>query len=146
MPGDLSIPGNKFVELASVMNTDHADTFFLAKYLIDRPQLGFTTERSEDPNQALIKQDTPDTFELGRNYPNPFNPQTTIGFGIPEAAFVSLRVYDMSGRVVQELVNGNMPAGQHEVQFEAGSLPSGTYMYRLATPEGVRTRVMTLLK
>ena len=80
------------------------------------------------------------------NFPNPFNPVTTISFGIPEASEIQLIVYDMLGREVKVLVNGTLEAGVHEVSFEAGSLSSGMYLYRLETPAGVQVRKMTLLK
>jgi|GEM_PF-6756004 len=130
----------------TTLTSDGARDIFLAKYLIEKPQLGITTEKGGDIAGELIKDQVPASYTLGRNYPNPFNPQTTIQFGLPEAANVTLRVYDMSGRLVQELVNGTLLEGNHEVQFEAGLLPSGTYLYRLETPVGVETQVMTLLK
>jgi hypothetical protein len=80
------------------------------------------------------------------NFPNPFNPVTTIRFGLPATALVRVAVYDMLGREIKVLVDGAMPAGFHEVTFDAGSLASGLYLYRLETPEGVQVRPMTLLK
>ena len=83
---------------------------------------------------------------LEQNYPNPFNPTTSIAFSLPESAQVSLAVYDVLGRRVATLVNGRLQAGQHSVQFEASSLPSGMYLYRLTTPTGSMTQKMILLK
>ncbi len=65
-------------------------------------------------------------------YPNPFNPLTRFSFSLPEAAFVNLKVYDLQGRLVAELVNGLRGAGNHEVTFDASSLASGIYLYRLS--------------
>ena len=130
----------------TTLTSDGARDIFLAKYLIEKPQLGITTESGGEVADQFIKDRLPETYTLGRNYPNPFNPQTTIQFALPEAANVSLRVYDMSGRQVRELVNGVVGEGNHEVVFEAGQLPSGTYLYRLETPAGIQTQVMTLLK
>ena len=88
----------------------------------------------------------PDTFVLEANYPNPFNPKTTIRFGLPEAAPVRLVVYDMLGRLVRVLLSGTHTAGTHEVVFDASDLSSGTYLYRLETPHGSFTQTMQLVK
>lgn len=85
-------------------------------------------------------------FELEQNYPNPFNPTTTIRFDVPEASKVSLFVYDMLGRRVASLVDGVVSAGNHTATFDARTLPSGAYIYRLETPEGTFTKTMLLLK
>ncbi|MEM6645887.1 MAG: T9SS type A sorting domain-containing protein [Bacteroidota bacterium] len=88
----------------------------------------------------------PTEITLAANYPNPFNPSTTIGFSLPQTAPVNLVVYDMLGRPVQTLVDGMVNAGSHQVTFEAGSLPSGTYLYRLDAGGETFTRLLTLLK
>ena len=88
----------------------------------------------------------PTEFSLDGNYPNPFNPATTIRFGLPEMADVHLTVYDMMGRQVRSLVGGTLPAGRHEVLFDARDLPSGTYLYRLTTPVGSFNGKMLLVK
>jgi len=88
----------------------------------------------------------PTSVELAQNYPNPFNPRTTILFGIPEAGAVTLTVHDVTGRVVAVLADGVLPAGQHEVGFDASRLPSGPYLYRLETAQGTSDRVMMLMK
>ena len=88
----------------------------------------------------------PKAYVLENNYPNSFNPQTTIRFSVPEAAPVRLVVYDVLGRQVRVLVDGTREAGTHEVVFEASDLPSGTYLYRLETPQGSFTKTMLLVK
>lgn len=85
------------------------------------------------------------SFELD-NEPNPFNPRTTIAYSLPQAQQVRLSVYDVLGREVRRLVDGDQAAGRHEVVFEADTLPSGTYFYRIETPSGVQTRKLVLLK
>ncbi|NBC17995.1 MAG: T9SS type A sorting domain-containing protein [Bacteroidetes bacterium] len=75
--------------------------------------------------------DVPEAFALDAAYPNPFNPQTTIGYVLPEAAEVRLVVYDVLGRQVAVLVEGVRPAGRHQVTFEATDLTTGVYLYRL---------------
>ena len=88
----------------------------------------------------------PEAFVLEANYPNPFNPQTTIRFSMLEASVVKLVVYDVLGREVRVLVDGTREAGTHEVVFEAGNLPSGTYLVQLATPAGSFVQTMQLMK
>ena len=80
------------------------------------------------------------------NYPNPFNPVTTLSFLLPERSDVRLTVYDMLGREVKVLIDGSLPGGLHQASFEAANLASGMYLYRLETPAGVHVRPMTLLK
>jgi polyhydroxybutyrate depolymerase len=99
-----------------------------------------------DRSMLAVAASTPETNSLGQNYPDPFNPQTTISFSIAEAAQVRLAVYDMLGRAVRVLVNGLVEAGTHDAIFEAGELPSGTYIYRLDTPSESFTHTMLLVK
>ncbi|HRI47701.1 MAG TPA: FG-GAP-like repeat-containing protein [Ignavibacteriaceae bacterium] len=73
----------------------------------------------------------PSSFVLGQNYPNPFNPITKIEYYIPENGLVTLNVYDILGNLVAELANGTQVKGSHSVNFNASSLASGTYLYRL---------------
>ena len=72
-----------------------------------------------------------DNFSLSQNYPNPFNPTTTINFSIPKSGFVTLKVYDVNGREVKSLVNGNMNAGKYEVNGNFSTLNSGAYFYTI---------------
>ena len=83
---------------------------------------------------------------LGEAHPNPFNPTTTINYEIAKRGYVTLKVYDVTGKLVVTLVNGEMPGGRHEVAWEAGDLPSGVYFYRLEFDDFVQTRKMILLK
>lgn len=86
------------------------------------------------------------SFELDANYPNPFNPSTVISYRKSEIGRVRLAVYDLLGREVAVLVDGMIPAGEHQVRFDASGLSSGVYLYRLETPQGVQTRKMTLVR
>ncbi|RJP74656.1 MAG: T9SS C-terminal target domain-containing protein [Candidatus Zixiibacteriota bacterium] len=85
-------------------------------------------------------------FGLQPNYPNPFNPETAIVYTLPEATPVYLAVYDAAGRFVQELASGLRPAGTHQVTWNAGNLPSGTYLCRLQAGSLAFTRPLTLIK
>ena len=88
----------------------------------------------------------PETFQLSQNFPNPFNPSTSIRFSLPEASFVNLTVYTLTGKAVATLVDGTQPAGSYSVSFDASNLSSGIYLYRLQTDRNTLTRKMTLLK
>ncbi len=101
---------------------------------------------SKDDTPAAVTAEVPSAFTLEQNYPNPFNPATTLTFGLPEQSEVQLTVYDVLGRQVRVLVNGELPAGEHKVAFEASDLPSGVYLARMITPQGVYTRTMQLIK
>jgi hypothetical protein len=88
----------------------------------------------------------PSGFRLEQNYPNPFNPSTTISYTIPERSFVSLTMYDVSGRKIASLVNDNRDAGQYQIQFNGNSLSSGIYFFRLQTNELIDVKKSILLK
>ena len=88
----------------------------------------------------------PETFALEPAYPNPFNPVTTLRYALPQAEHVTLEVYDMLGRRVATLVNGEQKAGRYALRFEAGDLASGVYFYRMRAGSFVETHKMILLK
>ena len=101
------------------------------------PSLSVVSAESEElPAEVML---------LG-NYPNPFNPETTISYALPQGSKVRLAVYDLLGHEVAVLVDASQPAGQHTVRFDGGDLPSGSYVYRLQVGEEVVARTMTLVK
>jgi len=85
-------------------------------------------------------------YSLSNNYPNPFNPITTITYQIPELSFVTLKVYDVLGSELATLVNKEKPVGSYEVEFDATGLPSGIYFYKVQAGNYVETKKMVLLK
>ena len=85
-------------------------------------------------------------FALYQNYPNPFNPSTTLSFQLPEAAYISLKVYDAVGTEVETIAEGIFPAGVHEVLFNARNLSSGMYLYRFTSEGYEETRKMILMR
>ncbi len=89
---------------------------------------------------------SPVSFSLDQNYPNPFNPATKIKYSIPSASQTTLKVYDVLGDEVATLVNGEKQAGSYEVEFDAASLSSGVYFYKLQSGGFVQTRKMIVLK
>ena len=88
----------------------------------------------------------PLSFNLSQNYPNPFNPTTTIEYTIPQSRFVSLKVYDILGREVKTLVNGQELPGTHKVRFNGIGIASGVYFYRIQAGEFISTKKFVLLK
>ena len=88
----------------------------------------------------------PTMFALDQNYPNPFNPSTVISFALPRELFVTLKVYDVLGRETATLVSERRAAGYYHERFNASSLASGIYFYRLSTPNFTKVAKMLLLK
>jgi hypothetical protein len=86
------------------------------------------------------------SFHLLQNYPNPFNPTTTIQYSIPRDEFVKLTVYDITGKVVKELVNRHLVEGKYSVEFNGSSYSSGTYYYKLEAGEYKKIQKMMLIK
>jgi predicted nucleotidyltransferase len=90
--------------------------------------------------------DEPKNFILCTNYPNPFNPATTIQLDIPKASFVTLKVYNVLGQEVTTLVNEKREAGGYEIEFNASSLSSGVYFYRLVAGDCIATKKLLLVR
>jgi hypothetical protein len=88
----------------------------------------------------------PSSIILNQNYPNPFNPSTIITFSLPERTDVSLRIFNVLGEQVAELIDGTVEAGSHEIRFDASNLPSGIYFYRLQYGSFSETKKMLLLR
>ncbi len=105
-----------------------------ARFTISTKRLDETD--SESPAQVALHQ----------NYPNPFNPTTQIPFELPQSSQVQLEVFDMTGRRVAVLVNGQMDAGHHSVTFNGANLSSGVYIYRMAAGGQVFSKRLTLIK
>jgi hypothetical protein len=95
-----------------------------------------------EKNNELI----PSEYTLSQNYPNPFNPATKISFTLPERSNVSLKVFNVLGQLVSELVNSNFEAGNYTVDFNASQLSSGMYIYTLSAGDNLITKKMTLIK
>lgn len=88
----------------------------------------------------------PDVYGLEQNYPNPFNPSTNIRFSIPESQFVTLRIYNILGEEVATLVNEDLSPGIYEVNFDAGHLASGMYIYNIKAGNFNQTKKLLLTK
>jgi photosystem II stability/assembly factor-like uncharacterized protein len=94
-----------------------------------------------DPYSVIPKE-----YTLNQNFPNPFNPETKIQFGLPKSGFVKLAVYDAAGRKVEELVNQQLNAGTFEVTWNGSEYSSGVYFYKLESDGFVDTKKMILVK
>ena len=105
-----------------------------------------TTRETVPPLTTGLKTPVPLTYSLAQNYPNPFNPTTILEFEIEDACEVRLNVYDVNGRMVAELISGQLNAGHYQHTFNATDLPSGVYLVRLTTPNFTATKKMMLLK
>lgn len=103
-------------------------------------QTGNTPVSNDDLNGK------PQGFTLAQNFPNPFNPETNISYSIPKAGNVTLEVYSLLGQKIASLVSEKQPAGNHSLSFDASSLSSGIYFYRLKFDNQIMIKKMTLLK
>lgn len=109
-------------------------------------QVSMAANTSFSKESIAVQVELPDQIALLPNYPNPFNPTTTIQFHLPETVQVRLSVYDMLGREIVVLVHGTISAGEHSVVFDASRFSNGTYLYKMVTPEQTLTGRMMLLK
>ncbi|HET6528214.1 MAG TPA: T9SS type A sorting domain-containing protein, partial [Balneolaceae bacterium] len=96
--------------------------------------------------KVFARSEDPQIVQLLPNFPNPFYPETSIRFSLPKPSKVTLKVYDITGRLVQTLRNARFPAGYYKVPFNGSQLASGVYFYRLITNEGAFVKKMTLIK
>lgn len=100
-----------------------------------------SNENSSIPNNIIIKQ----------NFPNPFNPSTSISFNIPSSSSLSLKIYDINGSLIRELFDGNLNAGEYQIVWDGKNsndnfVATGTYFYQLTVNDFVQTKKMILLK
>ena len=96
---------------------------------------------------GIKKIETPVSgFELKQNYPNPFNPATTIQFSIPEKSHVSLKIFDITGKEINSLINMELGEGSYSIDFNGDELASGIYFYVLQTADFFNVKRMMLIK
>jgi Secretion system C-terminal sorting domain len=117
------------------------------KYRYRLKQIDFNGNFKYYELQNEVEIGIPDRFELSQNYPNPFNPSTKINFSLPSDSKVSLKIYDISGRLVSTLINNEFKtADYHTIGFNATNLSSGTYFYSIQTDKNSETKRMVLIK
>jgi hypothetical protein len=131
-----------------VWEYDHGQaTFRVERYAPDYPGFIGTELEPTDVNQnGFDSEIMPENFVLNQNYPNPFNPNTIISFILPIANRVNLKIYDLCGKQVAELVDGRLNAGTHLIEWQAKSLPSGIYHYTLKAGSFSETKKMVLIR
>jgi hypothetical protein len=123
------------IELSSGASLSNTIVPIRAEFLVSSSPVA-TDDVSEVPEQVMLQQ----------NFPNPFNPTTTIRYSLPQSGPVTLAVYDLLGRQVTTLVDGVQPAGAHTVTLDAGQWASGLYFYTLQANGQRQTRRMVLVK
>jgi hypothetical protein len=107
---------------------------------------GRSAWRTDIPVGIVSHNEIPGSYSLSQKFPNPFNPATTIKYIIAKEGFVSLTIFDITGRTVANLVNQNQKPGEHEVEFNAGGFASGVYFYKLQSGTFTSTKKMILVK
>ena len=102
--------------------------------------------RNSEVISVVDENSYPQNFKLHQPYPNPFNPTTTIRFSIEATHASLLQTFDITGRLVETLLNDEMQAGEHEIVWNANNYPSGVYFVRLESGEFVENQKVVLLK
>jgi photosystem II stability/assembly factor-like uncharacterized protein len=105
-----------------------------------------TTNGGQIFTNFIFESEPPRNFKLSQNFPNPFNPRTSLQYTVGSRQFVTLKVYDILGNEIATLVNEEKPAGEYEVEFNGANLPSGIYFYQLKAGGYIETKKMVLLK
>jgi uncharacterized delta-60 repeat protein len=147
---DLAIDGsgNVYVTGRSIGKNGNTD-YATIKYLASGASAAFsemTPHDSDEQSEVEESATLPANFSLTQNFPNPFNPTTTIGFEMPTAEKARLTIYNLRGELVRTLVDGEIPAGYHHITFDASGLASGIYFYRLEAGVFAVTRKMVVGK
>ena len=114
--------------------------------LSEKSPARFNVILSQQTTSTPADSDLPREITLNQNYPNPFNPTTQISYDLPEAADVRLEIYNVQGQRISTLVNARQSPGTHHATFNAGTLASGVYIYRLQAGNTVLTRKLMLVK
>jgi len=123
---------------------DVVDIFYRGPVEFGIDEFTFTTP---DPVVSVDDESAPTSYQIFQNYPNPFNPTTRIRFTLPERAIVKLEVYDILGQRVAKLINTELHAGRHEIEFNGRNLASGMYIYLLNVKDKfIETKKMILMK
>ena len=122
--------------------TDTSIFYNVAHY----PETGWVVMNVLPPILNVEIGNLPADYELAQNFPNPFNPITTIRYQIPEPAFVTVKVYDVLGNEIRTLVNEEKIAGSYEAEFDGSGLTSGIYYYKITVGDFSQTKKMILLK
>jgi len=143
MPADSPIPASVALNSGAFPVTS---PLMGATFLVDGIRVANNWGKGLTGVGPSAPKSVPDRFTLEQNFPNPFNPSTTVSYSLASAGAVTLKVYDMLGREVATLADGTQEAGVHTVPFNAERLSSGVYLYRLEAGGAALTRKMLLMK
>jgi len=147
MPRDSNgnLQSTNFFKLAAGSSLIDAGVDVGIPYTGSAPDLG-AFEYNGLVDAAYVNVNHPSAFALFQNFPNPFNPTTTITFNLQNSGLTSLFVYNLLGQKVDEIINSNLSAGRHSVSFNAENLTSGIYIYKLSQGGNSTTRKLLLIK
>jgi len=149
----IAVPGHDSVKI-NVMFKPYTDGIFLDKlnirYTSDTLLTGKQVRLIGQTTLVSIRdkneEESVKEYYLGQNFPNPFNSSTNIVFSTPKKEKVSLKIYNSLGEEIEEVVNGEFPAGKHTIKYTTTSLPSGIYYYRITAGSFTQTKKLLLLK
>ena len=145
-PGQSELIGVGFLSLAAIGDTSRATILVETNDPI-RPLISIPLQAITVAASAIeAEEKTPSVFALFQNYPNPFNPVTTIKFALPKTEKVRIELFNITGQKVQTILESKMPAGIHDVKFNAADLASGIYFYQIEAGAYKQVRKMVLLK
>jgi hypothetical protein len=130
----------------SIKNVGSGNIFYRLKLIDNDGSFQYSSEVGVSVTTAVTTTAVPNIYALSQNFPNPFNPSTTINYQLQRAVRVSLKVYDLLGREVATLVNENKGPGSYSAIFDASRLASGTYIYRLLAGSFTETKKLVLLR
>jgi hypothetical protein len=139
LPQHILDRGSKYYLRCRAMALDYSDSSAWSKpesLIISQNSLSKRETNGQIPNEYFLSQ----------SYPNPFNPSATICYGLPDNARVTITIYDILGRTIQTLVSENQAAGYHQITWNAGNMPSGTYLYKIQAGDYSASKKMQLLK
>lgn len=137
--GDLNEDG--FYDIMMLSQADYEDAFVSSRVYFFSPNSGIEPVSNEEESINPLE------YRLSQNYPNPFNPTTNIEFRLGNSSQITLKVYDVLGREVATLIDGELyNKGTHQARFDASALASGIYLYRLEAGGFIQTRKMMLIK
>ena len=140
------ILANDVIALAARSNNDSTEVWCSVYGKGGEGYMGISIYTQARVTGMVRKENMPGTFSLRQNYPNPFNPQTTIHFKMARSGHISLKIFDLNGRLVRTLINGFKPAGEYRISFDGNGLASGIYWCRLTNGTVSQTRKMVLVR
>ncbi|MFI5252749.1 MAG: M1 family aminopeptidase [Bacteroidota bacterium] len=148
-PTNATIPSNgqlKFYVTFKPLDVIDHSTILAFKHDLSVNDEQIPLSASGTVTSVIAGRNTPKDFRLDQNYPDPFNPSTTIGFEVPITTHVQLKIFNLLGTEVATLVDGIKPPGQYHAVWDAGNFASGIYLYRLTAGSFLQTKKLVLIK